>query len=228
MTDLPSITRRTLIAAAGAAGAATLLTGAAATPARAVTRLTNLAHLDALTTTVRLPVTAAHTTYRLRREPNVGMLWVYADVQPDGSYRPVGGGDSYDAASDTWGQGAYRRRRRGPGGGRLPARMEGDRFGARPKAGLPAASRAGVLPDPDRRTCRRIRPVDAARRHPEPHPGTCRTTRTRRTRANPTGRLGRCGPTGRATRPSAGTTPPSPPSWPVGWTWQSRRSNATR
>ena len=34
------------------------------------------------------------------------MLWVYADVQPDGSYRPVGGG-SHDVASDTWGQGAF-------------------------------------------------------------------------------------------------------------------------
>src|SRR6478752_599561 len=57
MTDLPSITRRSLITAAGAAGAATLLTGAGAIPAQAATRLTNLAHLDALTTTVRLPVT---------------------------------------------------------------------------------------------------------------------------------------------------------------------------
>ncbi len=106
MTDLQRIPRRTLIAAAGATAAVGLISGVGLTPARAATRLTNLAHLDELTTMLRLPVTAAHTTYRLNREPEVGMLWVYADIRPDGGYRPVGGG-VYDAASDTWGQGAY-------------------------------------------------------------------------------------------------------------------------
>lgn len=95
--------RRTLIAAAGAAGLVSTLGAGTATAAG---RLTNLAHLDELTTTVRLRDTAAHTTYRLAAEPEVGMLWVYGDLQPDGSYRPVGGG-SYDAASDTWGPGSY-------------------------------------------------------------------------------------------------------------------------
>ncbi len=103
MTELPRLPRRTLLAAAGASA---VLAGVGAPPARAATRLTNLAHLDELTTTVRLRRTAAHSTYRLAQEPAVGLLWVYADVQDDGSYRPVGGG-SYDAASDTWGQGAY-------------------------------------------------------------------------------------------------------------------------
>lgn len=104
MTSQTRIPRRTLIAATGAAG---VLSAVGAAPAaRAAGRLTNLAHLDALTTTVRLRGSAGHTTYRLDAEPDVGMLWVYADVQPDGSYRPVGGG-SYDAATDTWGQGAY-------------------------------------------------------------------------------------------------------------------------
>lgn len=107
MTQQPTLRRRTLIGAAGAAG---VLTGVgavtAATPAGAAARLTNLAHLDDLTTTVRLSATAAHTTYRLGREPEVGLLWVYANVNDDGGYTPVGGG-SYDAASDTWGQGAY-------------------------------------------------------------------------------------------------------------------------
>lgn len=104
MTQTPRIPRRTLLAAAGAGA---VLTGLGAAPsARAATRLTNLSHLDELTTTVRLRHTAAHSTYRLPQEPAVGLLWVYADVRADGGYRPVGGG-SYDAASDTWGQGAY-------------------------------------------------------------------------------------------------------------------------
>lgn len=105
MTTEPRLTRRTLIAATGAAGVLTAA-GATAEPAAAAGRLTNLDHLDELTTTVRLRPSAAHTTYRLRQEPDVGMLWVYADIQPDGSYRPVGGG-AYDPATNTWGQGAY-------------------------------------------------------------------------------------------------------------------------
>lgn len=104
MTTEPRIPRRTLIAAAGAAGV--LSATGAPLAAHAAARLTNLAHLDELTTTVRLRGSDAHTTYRLSAEPEVGQLWVYADVQPDGSYRPVGGG-SYEAATDTWGQGAF-------------------------------------------------------------------------------------------------------------------------
>ena len=34
------------------------------------------------------------------------MLWTYADRQPDGSYRRIGGG-AYDPVTDTWGQGAF-------------------------------------------------------------------------------------------------------------------------
>ncbi|MGA8113198.1 MAG: hypothetical protein WCA46_06020 [Actinocatenispora sp.] len=77
-------------------------TGAPATPAH----LTNLAHLDFLTSSVSPPHQDGHTTYRLDRDPSVGVLWVYADSQPDGSYRRVGGGD-HDEATDTYGQGAY-------------------------------------------------------------------------------------------------------------------------
>ena len=68
--------------------------------------LTNLAHLDFLTDTVTPPAQAGHTTYRLDREPSIGVLWVYADDLPEGGYRRVGGG-AYDAATDTYGQGAY-------------------------------------------------------------------------------------------------------------------------
>jgi hypothetical protein len=68
--------------------------------------LTNLAHLDFLTATVTPPAQAGHTTYRLDDEPSIGVLWVYADDLPGGGYRRVGGG-AYDAATGTYGQGAY-------------------------------------------------------------------------------------------------------------------------
>jgi YD repeat-containing protein len=75
-------------------------------PPPARNRLTNLAHLDFLTTMVEPPRQDGHTTYRLDREPSVGVLWVYADHQSDGGYRRVGGG-AYDAATNTYGQGAF-------------------------------------------------------------------------------------------------------------------------
>lgn len=91
--------------------ALTTVTAGTALPASGSTRppratLTNLAHLDWLGDTVAPPAQAGHTTYRLAQRPEVGVLWTYADRQSDGSYRRVGGG-TYDAASDTYGQGAY-------------------------------------------------------------------------------------------------------------------------
>ncbi|MHA3703489.1 hypothetical protein ACXR2U_15030 [Jatrophihabitans sp. YIM 134969] len=68
--------------------------------------LTNLAHLDFLTTTVTPPRQAGHTTYRLADEPGVGVLWVYADRNDDGSFRRVGGG-ALDPATGDYEQGAY-------------------------------------------------------------------------------------------------------------------------
>ncbi|WP_156027908.1 hypothetical protein [Candidatus Solirubrobacter pratensis] len=65
--------------------------------------LTNTAHLDFLGTTVSPPEQAGHSTYGA--DP-IGVLWTYADRQADGSYRRVGGG-AYDAASNTYGQGAF-------------------------------------------------------------------------------------------------------------------------
>ena len=117
MADSPRLHRRTLFAAAGATPVVAGLAQFAIAPRAdaapripaapgATTRLTNLAHLDELTTTVTLQPSADHTTYRLDTDPQVGMLWVYADVKPDGSYKPVGGG-AYDATTNTWGQGAY-------------------------------------------------------------------------------------------------------------------------
>ncbi len=72
--------------------------------------LTNLAHLDWLGAEVSPPAQAGHTTYLLGEDPgedpDVGVLWTYADRQADGTYRRIGGG-AYDPATDTYGQGAF-------------------------------------------------------------------------------------------------------------------------
>jgi hypothetical protein len=68
--------------------------------------LTNLAHIDWLGDSVSPPAQAGHTTYRLAEEPEVGVLWTYADRQSDGTYRRIGGGQ-YDPVTDTYGQGAF-------------------------------------------------------------------------------------------------------------------------
>ena len=68
--------------------------------------LTNLAHLDFLQDDVTPPAQEGHTTYRLAEEPSIGVLWTYADRNPDGTYRRVGGGP-YDPATNTWSQGAF-------------------------------------------------------------------------------------------------------------------------
>ena len=91
--------------------AALTLAGVVAAPARAAApappaRLTNLAHLDFLGDRVDPPEQAGHTTWRMDREPEIGVLWTYAEPQPDGSYRRLGGG-TYDPATNTWGQGAF-------------------------------------------------------------------------------------------------------------------------
>ena len=52
------------------------------------------------------PTQAGHTTYRLADEPAVGVLWTYAEPNPDGTFRHEGGG-AYDPATDTYGQGAF-------------------------------------------------------------------------------------------------------------------------
>jgi len=87
---------------------AVLVVPAAVAPAAAApaARLSNLAHLDFLTEMVTPPAQPGHTTYRLDREPAIGVLWVYADARPGGAYERVGGG-AYDPATDTWGQGSY-------------------------------------------------------------------------------------------------------------------------
>jgi hypothetical protein len=75
-------------------------------PAPSTTALTNLAHLDFLTAQVKVPATAAHTTYHLDTEKTVGVLWVYADARPGGQFERVGGG-KLDPATSSYEQGAY-------------------------------------------------------------------------------------------------------------------------
>src|SRR6185295_3918775 len=60
---------------------------------------------DWLRDTVSPPNQTNHTTYRVDRDPGVGVLWTYADRNADGTYRRLGGGQ-YDPVSDTYGQGA--------------------------------------------------------------------------------------------------------------------------
>lgn len=77
-------------------------TNAAQAPAPA---LTNLAHLDWLGDTVHPPEQAGHTTYHLATEPDLGVLWTYAEPK-NGVLTRVGGG-AYHPATNTWGQGAF-------------------------------------------------------------------------------------------------------------------------
>lgn len=79
---------------------------APAAAAVAAAPLTNLAHLNFLADRVAVTPSAAHSSYALDRDPKVGVLWVYADSRPGGQFARVGGG-SYDAAANTWGQGAF-------------------------------------------------------------------------------------------------------------------------
>src|SRR4029079_16043228 len=96
----------TLILAAGLLS----VPAATASPDRAAAgpgpRLTNLAHLDFFAAEVTPPTQAGHTTYRLASQPRIGVLWTYADRNAEGSFRRLGGG-TYDAATDTYGQGAF-------------------------------------------------------------------------------------------------------------------------
>ncbi|MBL7262291.1 hypothetical protein [Paractinoplanes lichenicola] len=91
--------RRSVLLGSGLALTAPLLTS---TQASAAARLTNTAHLDFLCDTVTPPAQAGHST----AAGPVGVLWTYAEPNPDGTFRRIGGGP-YDAATDTYGQGAF-------------------------------------------------------------------------------------------------------------------------
>jgi hypothetical protein len=100
--------RRTLVALACLVVGLTSIAAGPSTPSRAAgsaPALTNLAHIDWLGDTVDPPQQVGHTTYRLAAEPELGVLWTYAEPR-DGVLTRVGGG-AYDAATGTYGQGAF-------------------------------------------------------------------------------------------------------------------------
>ena len=85
---------------------AAIPTTAPVASAAAAGRLTNLTHLNFLTDRVAVIDTAAHSTYQLATHPKVGVLWVYANAEPDGTFTRVGGGD-YNPVTNTYAQGSF-------------------------------------------------------------------------------------------------------------------------
>lgn len=83
--------------------AAAIVVAVLAAPNVASADLTNLDHLDYLGDAVTPPAQAGHSTYG---DGPVGVLWTYADAQPGGGFKRIGGG-TYDAATNTYGQGAF-------------------------------------------------------------------------------------------------------------------------
>lgn len=107
--------RRTFLAAAAAVPAvAAVAPGAAASPTSTVPsvggrlrrRLTNLDHLRFLLDDVPLLAVPGHTTYRIAQEPTALAPWTYADANPGGGFRRLGGG-AFDAATGYYSQGAF-------------------------------------------------------------------------------------------------------------------------
>ena len=89
--------RRVLVVALAALVALGMVAspGWAATPASAAAtpaRLTNLAHLDFLGDRVDPPDQAGHTTWRLDQEPEIGVLWTYAEPSPTAATGASGAG----------------------------------------------------------------------------------------------------------------------------------------
>jgi hypothetical protein len=101
-----AVATATALGLTGALVPATTGTATAARQQQAGATMANLDHLDWLSVEVTPPAQEGHTTYRLAEEPAIGTLWTYAEPNPDGTYRHVGGG-AYDPATDTWGQGAF-------------------------------------------------------------------------------------------------------------------------
>ena len=99
-------TRRTVVALVLALLAALVVALPASQPAMAAAPLTNLAHLDWLGDQVTPPAQAGHTTYRIDSEPELGVLWTYADRRADGLYHRVGGG-GLKPDGVNWKQGAF-------------------------------------------------------------------------------------------------------------------------
>ncbi|MFF1633910.1 hypothetical protein [Leifsonia sp. NPDC058248] len=100
-----------MVAAVGpspAMATAPVASSAAAVSPAAPAKLTNLAHLNWLLDDVPLKSgVAGHTTFRQDAEPTARAPWVYADRQPDGTFKRVGGGPITDPAKGYYAQGAF-------------------------------------------------------------------------------------------------------------------------
>ena len=68
--------------------------------------LLNFDHLNFLSASVRPPDQKSHTTWRLRVEPTVGVIWTYGEHGDGDTYVRTGGG-AYHAAGDNYDQGAF-------------------------------------------------------------------------------------------------------------------------
>jgi hypothetical protein len=99
---LPTATAAAAPAAAASAAAASPAVGAGVASA-SKSRRANLSHLDFLGDSVSPPAVPGHSSYG---SGPLGVLWTYADRRADGTYARIGGGP-YDAATDTYGQGAF-------------------------------------------------------------------------------------------------------------------------
>ncbi len=106
------LTRRTALGFISGGTAAGLLTAAARPPDVAAEKpndsgtLTNLSHLEFLLDEVPLEHSSAHSTYGIADSPVVRAPWTYCELEDDGSYRRVGGGD-LDEQTGHYTQGAY-------------------------------------------------------------------------------------------------------------------------
>ena len=131
--------------------------------------LTNTAHLDFLGDDVTPPAQAGHTTFG---DGPLGVLWTYADRQADGTYKRIGGGP-YDAATNTYGQGAFNADDIARAAVVYVRHWRSDRLARLPRAG----GRAAARPDLPAVAQRQRRAVDAARRDAESQRGAGRAAR---------------------------------------------------
>ena len=179
------MSRRLTAAAAGlltAASIATVPAAAAASlpPAAASSAaLTNLAHLDFLTT-IGDPTAASRAHHLPARQRALGWSAVGLRQLPGPRQLPGHRRRHLRPREQHLRAGRLRRRRHLPRRGRLPAALDAIRRPAQPRRGLPAAARADLPADRIRAQRRQRRAVDAARREPQPHPHPRRLTESLR------------------------------------------------